>query len=90
MPRLTPIRRRRSTAPALSPEEQKHELIEAHAAHWHQHPHGSKTAIAIGIVICAMVVVAGWAMTTGRTLFAPAGPDAAFAAVSNASTVFQK
>lgn len=90
MPRLTPLRRRRVTAPALSPEERKHDLIETHAKQWHHHPHGSRTAMYIAIVICAVVVIAGWALTTGKTLFAPTAPDPAFAVVSNAATIFQK
>ncbi|HVM90604.1 MAG TPA: hypothetical protein VMU11_01770 [Verrucomicrobiae bacterium] len=91
MPRPTPLRRRRAaSAPELTPEAYKHELIEAHAKQWHTHPHGSRTAMIIGIVICAVVVVAGWAMTTGKTLFSPFGSDEAFADVSHATTIFQK
>ena len=44
----------------------------------------------IGIAICSMVVVAGWALTTGRTLFAPIHEDPTVTAVANSAEIFQK
>jgi hypothetical protein len=92
MPRPTPLRRRRVSAETanLSPEEQKQALIESYATRRASHGHGSRTAMYIGIVICAMVVVAGWALTTGRTLFAPFHPDPTVTAIANSAQIFQK
>jgi hypothetical protein len=80
MPRLSRIK----------PITDKQALIESYAASRKSHGHGSRTAMYIGIVICAMVVVAGWALTTGRTLFAPVHPDPTVASITNSASIFQK
>ncbi|MEI7512049.1 MAG: hypothetical protein WCK01_01155 [Candidatus Uhrbacteria bacterium] len=92
MPRIVPIRRRRiaAGAPIISPVEDKLALIEHHASRRVSHPHGSKMAMYLGVTICAVVVVAGWAMTTGRTLFVPDRPDPTITAITNSASIFSK
>ena len=68
----------------------KRELIESYVGRRKAHSHGSSTVMAIGVVICAVVVVAGWALTTGRTLFAPVHPDPTITAISQSASIFQK
>ena len=73
-----------------APVTDKQALIESYAARRVSHGHGARTAMYIGIVICSMVIVAGWALTTGRTLFAPLHTDPTVTAVANSASIFQK
>ncbi len=71
--------------------QEKQALIRSHAAKRHEHPPGSKLPIYIGIVVCAVIVAGGWALTLPRAFANRNAPaDAAIRTVSDNLSVFKK
>jgi hypothetical protein len=80
MPRTAPTRSTRSRsrkAIASAPEsfthlpvDEKRALIDAHARERKLHPPGNVFGMYLGVAVCAMVVMVGWAIALPRTLAA--------------------
>lgn len=94
MPRTVPTRSTRSRSrkaitPAPEsfthlPVDEKRALIEAHARERKLHPPGNAFGMYVGVALCAIVVLVGWAIALPRTLAAneSSEPDAAIQAVA--------
>lgn len=71
--------------------KEKQALIRAHAEKRHEHPPGSKLPIYVGIAVCVIIVISGWALTLPRAFANPNAPaDAAIKTVNDSLSVFKK
>lgn len=94
MPRTVPTRStrtrsRKAIAPAPEsfthlPVDEKRALIDAHTRERTSHPAGNMFGMYLGVAVCAIMVLAGWAIALPRTLAANdrSEPDAAIEAVA--------
>lgn len=94
MPRTVPTRStrtraRKAIAPVPEsfthlPVDEKRALIDAHTRARTSHPTGNMFGMYLGVAVCAIMVLAGWAIVLPRTLAAnnQAKPDGAIGAVA--------
>ncbi|MCK9361415.1 hypothetical protein M0Q28_04280 [Patescibacteria group bacterium] len=86
MPRKAPTRIPRSAAHASFtelPVDEKRSLIMAHAEQRMKHPPGNVFGMYVGVAVCAILVLVGWAIALPHTLAANerSEPDAAIQAI---------
>ena len=80
MPRTVPTRSarprtRKAATPTPEsfthlPVDEKRALIDAHTSARQSHPTGNKFGMYVGVAVCAIMIVAGWAIALPRTLAA--------------------
>lgn len=75
---------------ANPPIDDKRALIEAHTERRATHPVGNVIGMYVGVAICTILILVGWAIALPRTLLATgqAKPDAAISAVTENGAAF--